>query len=86
MRLNIYGIEALTKFIDAMTTQQSHQFIVVRTDSYQAYLPSNKRGFIIELYDDESHYIEAWDLNDKTYTLEEAKKYLGIKDDDDGTI
>lgn len=81
MRLNIYGIEALTKFIDAMTTQQSHQFIVVRTDSHQAYLPSNERGFIIEIYDSESHYIEAWDLNNKTYTLDEAKEILELNND-----
>lgn len=78
MSLNIYGIDALTKFIDALTTQQSHQFIVVRTDSHQAYLPSNERGFIVELYDDESHYIETWDLNNKTYTLDEAQKVLGL--------
>lgn len=86
MKLNIYGIEALIKFIDAMTTQQSDQFIVVRTDSHQAYLPSNERGFIVELYDSENHYIEVWDLNDRTYTLEEAKEYLEIKDDEDGTV
>lgn len=81
MKLNVYGIEALTKFIDAMTTQQADQFIVVRTDSYQAHQPSNKRGFIVELYDDENHYIEAWDLNDKTYTLDEAREILKINND-----
>lgn len=80
MKLNVYGIEALTKFLDAMTTQQADQFIVVRTDSYQAYQPSDKRGFIVELYDNENHYIEAWDLTDKTYTLEEAKEILQLND------
>lgn len=81
MRLNIYGVEALTKFLDALTTQQSRQFIVVRTDSHQAYLKSNERGFIVELYDNEDYYIEAWDLNQKTYTLDEAKKLLELDDE-----
>jgi hypothetical protein len=80
MRLNVYGIEALTKFLDAMTTQQAHQFIVVRTDSHQAYLPSNERGFIIEVYDSENHYIETWHLNDKLFTLQEAKEHLGTEE------
>ena len=81
MKAYITGIEALAKFIDALTTQQSHQFIVVRTDEYQSQQESNERGFIVELYDSESHYIEAWDLNDKTYTLDEAKKLLEIDDE-----
>ena len=81
MKLHISGIDALRKFIDALTTKQAHQFIVVRTDDRQSYQPSGKRGFIVELYDSEDYYIEAWDLNDKTYTLDEAKKVLGLDDE-----
>jgi hypothetical protein len=81
MKLYITGIDAVSKFIDALTTKQADQFIVVRTDEYQSHLSSDKRGFIVEIYDNESHYIEAWDLNDKTYTLDEAKKLLGVLDE-----
>jgi pyruvate-formate lyase-activating enzyme len=76
MTLNIIGIEALAKFIDAMTNKQDYNFYVIHTDGHQSYQPSDKRSFIVEIYDKEEHYVESWDLNQKTYTLEEAKRIL----------
>lgn len=76
MTLNIIGIEALAKFIDAMTNKQDYNFYVIQTDDYQSYQPSDKRSFIVNIYDKEEHYVESWDLNQRTYTLEEAKRIL----------
>jgi hypothetical protein len=77
MTLHIVGIEALTKLLDALTTKQSHSFITVQTDDLQSHLPSDKRGFIVDIYDREDYYIEAWDLNkERTYTLDEVKEML----------
>jgi hypothetical protein len=81
MTLHVVSIDALAYLIDALTTKQEGYMIVIKTDDYQSQLKADDRSFIVEVLDAENHYIEQWDLNQRTYTLEEAKSILNLSDD-----
>ena len=49
MKLEVIGIEALSKLIDALTTQQTHYKLTVSTDIEQSFKDSDNRVYMVEI-------------------------------------
>ncbi|MFA6690818.1 MAG: hypothetical protein WCR98_02440 [Saccharofermentanales bacterium] len=56
MRVHLLGIDAVSKVVDAVTSKTHDYVVVIRTDSYQSHVTSDKRGFIVDV-----HYSEDYD-------------------------
>lgn len=56
MRVELVGIDAVAKVVDAVTSKTADYVIVIRTDDYQSRTNGDKRGFMVDVY-----YHEVYD-------------------------